>query len=98
MQDEVDAQNAAAEEAETEEDGEGETDEDTEELPEGTLVDPNTGESVTMPTEEEAAAAEEEGILGGITSPILPEDGSSEGDVPEDSGADESADSGGTEE
>lgn len=75
MQDEVDAQNEAAEE-ESEETRESE-EETEEELPEGTLVDPNTGETVTMPTEEEAAAAEEEGIMNGVTSPILPEDGES---------------------
>jgi len=44
-----------------------------EEQPEGTLTDPNTGEVVTMPTEEEVEAMEDDGFLGGYESPILGE-------------------------
>lgn len=79
MQDEVDAQKAAEEEAESTE--EGSEEETEEELPEGTLVDPNTGETVTMPTEEELAGEDGGDIMGGIESPILPADGEEEGDA-----------------
>lgn len=69
MQDEVDAENAAKEEEATEE---GTAEEQEEELPEGTLVDPNTGETVTMPTEEEVAQEEDTGeIPSGIENSIL---------------------------
>ena len=47
-----------------------------EELPEGTLIDPNTGETVTMPTEEELESEDAGDMMGGIDSPILPADGS----------------------
>ena len=75
MQDEVDAQKAAEEESGSTEEG---TEEETaeEELPEGTLIDPNTGETVTMPTEEELESEDAGDIMGGIDSPILPADGS----------------------
>lgn len=75
MQDEVDAQKAAEEESGSAEEG---TEEETaeEELPEGTLIDPNTGETVTMPTEEELESEDAGDMMGGIDSPILPADGS----------------------
>lgn len=75
MQDEVDAQKAAEEESGSTEEG---TEEGTaeEELPEGTLIDPNTGETVTMPTEEELESEDAGDMMGGIDSPILPADGS----------------------
>lgn len=75
MQDEVDAQKAAEEESGSTEEG---TEEETaeEELPEGTLIDPNTGETVTMPTEEELESEDAGDMMGGIDSPILPADGS----------------------
>lgn len=75
MQDEVDAQKAAEEESGSTEEG---TEEETaeEELPEGTLIDPNTGETVTMPTEEELESEDAGDMMGGIDSPILPVDGS----------------------
>ena len=72
MKEEVAAEEAAnAEEAAKEEVAE-------EEVPveEGTLVDPNTGETVKMPTEEEVEAEGDTGELNGYESPILPEDGS----------------------
>lgn len=74
MQDEVDAQKAAEEESGSTEEG---TEEETaeEELPEGTLIDPNTGETVTMPTEEELESEDAGDMMGGIDSPILPADG-----------------------
>ena len=74
MQDEVDAENAAQEES-AGESGEQEQEEE-ETLPEGTLVDPNTGEVVTMPTEEEVESEDDGDMMGGIESPILPADGS----------------------
>ena len=40
------------------------------------LMDPNTGETVKMPTEEEVEAEGDTGDLNGYESPILPEDGS----------------------
>lgn len=75
MQDEVDAQKAAEEESGSTEEG---TEEETaeEELPEGTLIDPNTGETITMPTEEELESEDAGDMMGGIDSPILPADGS----------------------
>ena len=75
MQDEVDAQKAAEDESGSTEEG---TEEETaeEELPEGTLIDPNTGETVTMPTEEELESEDAGDMMGGIDSPILPADGS----------------------
>ena len=39
-------------------------------------MDPNTGETVKMPTEEEVEAEGDTGDLNGYESPILPEDGS----------------------
>ena len=42
-----------------------------EELPEGTLIDPNTGETVVMPTEEDLADEEGGEIPDSIGSPIL---------------------------
>mgnify|MGYP002512963145 CR=1 FL=1 len=75
MKDEVAAEKAAEAEKETEEGGEegqeGENPEGENANPEGTLVDPNTGEVVTMPTEEDLANQEDNGILGGIESPLL---------------------------
>lgn len=75
MREEVEAENAAkAEQEGGGEDGEtGEEGEDSEEatVPEGYLTDPNTGEQVKMPTEEEARSREEDGILGGIESPLF---------------------------
>lgn len=79
MQDEVDAENAAkaqeqeGEEGENGEDGEGE--DKPEENPEGTLTDPNTGEVVTMPTQEDIESEEDNGIMNGIGSPILGNEG-----------------------
>ena len=75
MQAEVDAENAAKNQNEDSEEGEerqeGEEGEDEEAVPEGTLTDPNTGEQVKMPTEEDLAGEEDNGILGGIESPLL---------------------------
>ncbi len=75
MQDEVDAENAAKEqpedEGEGEEGGDGEEPEGEEPVPEGVLTDPNTGEKVKMPTEEDLEGQEDEGVLGGIESPLL---------------------------
>ena len=51
--------------------------EDTTPSEEGTLVDPNTGETVKMPTEEEVQAEGDDGFLGGYESPILPGGGGS---------------------
>ncbi len=67
MKDEVEAEKAAA--AETETTSEETTEETTTE--EGTLVDPNTGEVVKMPTEEEAAADGDSGPVDDYDSPIL---------------------------
>lgn len=39
-------------------------------------MDPNTGETVKMPTEEEVEAEGDSGPLDDYESPILPEDGS----------------------
>ena len=72
MKEEVAAEEAAnAEEAAKEEVAEEEAP-----VEEGTLVDPNTGETVKMPTEEEVEAEGDTGELNGYESPILPEDGS----------------------
>ena len=71
MQDEVDAENAAKEEEEGGQEGEDAEGGEEEELPEGTLIDPNTGETVTMPTEEDLADEEGGEIPDGIDSPIL---------------------------
>ena len=72
MKEEVAAEEAAnAEEAAKEEVAEEEAP-----VEEGTLVDPNTGETVKMPTEEEVEAEGDTGDLNGYESPILPEDGS----------------------
>ncbi len=61
-------------EAEASQEGEGQEEEPEEDTqPEGTLVDPNTGETVTMPTQEEVEAMEDDGFLGGYESPILGE-------------------------
>jgi stage V sporulation protein D (sporulation-specific penicillin-binding protein) len=70
MQAEVDAENAAKAEQAAQE-AEEEDEDDTVQTPEGTLVDPNTGEVVTMPTEDDDD--DEGGILNGIESPILGE-------------------------
>lgn len=75
MKDEVEAEQAAkAEAAETSE----ETTEEETTTEEGTLVDPNTGEVVKMPTEEEAAADEDSGPVDDYDSPILSGDGTSD--------------------
>ena len=75
MKDEVEAEQAAkAEAAETSE----ETTEEERTTEEGTLVDPNTGEVVKMPTEEEAAADEDSGPVDDYDSPILSGDGTSD--------------------
>ncbi len=75
MKDEVEAEQAAeAEAAETSE----ETTEEETTTEEGTLVDPNTGEVVKMPTEEEAAADEVSGPVDDYDSPILSGDGTSD--------------------
>ncbi len=72
MQDEVDAENAAKEQSEDEgEDEDREEPEDEEPVPEGVLTDPNTGEQVKMPTEKDLEGQEDEGVLGGIESPLL---------------------------
>ena len=71
MQDEVDAENAAKEEAEGAQEGEDAEGGEEEELPEGTLIDPNTGETVVMPTEEDLADEEGGEIPDSIGSPIL---------------------------
>ena len=73
MKDEVAAEEAARAEQEAEEEA---TEEKTP-VEEGTLVDPNTGETVKMPTEEEVEAEGDSGPLDDYESPILPEDGSS---------------------
>lgn len=73
MKDEVAAEEAARAEQEAEE----EATEDETPVEEGTLVDPNTGETVKMPTEEEVEAEGDSGPLDDYESPILPEDGSS---------------------
>lgn len=72
MKEEVAAEEAARAEQEAEEE---ETEEETP-IEEGTLVDPNTGETVKMPTEEEVEAEGDSGPLDDYESPILPEDGS----------------------
>lgn len=72
MKDEVAAEEAARAEQEAEEEA---TEEETP-VEEGTLVDPNTGETVKMPTEEEVEAEGDSGPLDDYESPILPEDGS----------------------
>ncbi len=72
MQDEVDAENVAKEQSEDEgEDEDREEPEDEEPVPEGVLTDPNTGEQVKMPTEKDLEGQEDEGVLGGIESPLL---------------------------
>lgn len=73
MKEEVAAEEAARAEQEAEEEA---TEEETP-VEEGTLVDPNTGETVKMPTEEEVEAEGDSGPLDDYESPILPEDGSS---------------------
>ena len=77
MQDEVAAEKAAQEQADAEQAVEEEAKEDTTPSEEGTLVDPNTGETVKMPTEEEVQAEGDDGFLGGYESPILPGGGGS---------------------
>ena len=72
MKEEVAAEEAARAEQEAEEEA---TEEETP-VEEGTLVDPNTGETVKMPTEEEVEAEGDSGPLDDYESPILPEDGS----------------------
>lgn len=72
MKEEVAAEEAARAEQEAEEEA---TEEETS-VEEGTLVDPNTGETVKMPTEEEVEAEGDSGPLDDYESPILPEDGS----------------------
>ena len=72
MKAEVDAEKAEQEAQKGEED-QGDQGEDTK-PEEGTLVDPITGETVTMPTEEQVEAEGDNGDLNGLTSPILPED------------------------
>ena len=72
MKEEVAAEEAARAEQEAEEEA---TEEETP-IEEGTLVDPNTGETVKMPTEEEVEAEGDSGPLDHYESPILPEDGS----------------------
>ena len=72
MKEEVAAEEAARAEQEAEEEA---TEEETP-IEEGTLVDPNTGETVKMPTEEEVEAEGDSGPLDDYESPILPEDGS----------------------
>lgn len=79
MQEEVDAENAAK--AQNEEPEEGEEDQEGEEgepVPEGTLTDPNTGEQIKMPTEEDLENEEDNGLLGGIESPLLGNQGQEE--------------------
>ena len=70
MKEEVAAEEAARAEQEAEEEA---TEEETP-IEEGTLVDPNTGETVKMPTEEEVEAEGDSGPLDDYESPILPED------------------------
>jgi len=72
MKAEVEAEKAE-EEAQKGEEDQGDQGEDTK-PEEGTLVDPITGEIVTMPTEEQVEAEGDNGDLNGLTSPILPED------------------------
>lgn len=72
MKAEVEAEKAE-EEAQKGEEDQGDQGEDTK-PEEGTLVDPITGETVTMPTEEQVEAEGDNGDLNGLTSPILPED------------------------
>lgn len=82
MQEEVDAENAAKAEQEAQNAPAEEEEEDT--IPEeGTLVDPNTGETVKMPTEEELEGTEEEGILDGVDSPLLSDSEASEDEADE---------------
>ena len=76
MQDEVDAENAAKAEQQAEQEGEesgqeGEDPEGEEPESEGVLTDPNTGEQVRMPTEEEVEEEGDTGFLNGIVSPLL---------------------------
>lgn len=78
MQAEVDAEEAARKEQESQGDLEDSGDEEGSRAPEGTLVDPNTGEVVKMPTEEELAQEEDNGLLNGIGSPILGNEGEEE--------------------
>ena len=80
MKDEVEAENAAKagqeggqEDGETGQEGEDPEGEDT--VPEGFLTDPNTGEQVKMPTEEEIEGREDDGFLGGIESPLFGNEG-----------------------
>lgn len=80
MKDEVEAENAAkAEQEGGQEDGEtgqeGENPEGEDTVPEGFLIDPNTGEQVKMPTEEELEGREDDGFLGGIESPLFGNEG-----------------------
>ncbi len=88
MREEVEAENAAKAEQEDGQEGGGtgeegeEPEEDT--LPEGYLTDPNTGEQVKMPTEEEVQSREEDGILGGIESPLFPKEEPEEPEEPEE--------------
>ena len=78
MQDEVDAENAAKAQPEEEEGQEGEPPEEEEPIPEGILTDPNTGEQVKMPTEEEIEQEGDTGFLNGIISPLLGNEGEEE--------------------
>lgn len=78
MQDEVDAENAAKAQPEEEEGQEGEPPEEEEPIPEGVLTDPNTGEQVKMPTEEEIEQEGDTGFLNGIISPLLGNEGEEE--------------------
>ncbi len=77
MQDEVDAENAAKAQQKAEQEGEEGGEEGEEDMggdepaPEGVLTDPNTGEQVKMPTEKDLEGQEDEGVLGGIESPLL---------------------------
>lgn len=98
MMEEVEAERAAAEAAAREgeegengeESSEGGEEGEGEKQPEGTLTDPNTGETVTMPKPEDVEG-QEGGIMNGISSPILPtgeihvpgESGAPGGDTPE---------------
>ena len=80
MQDEVDAENAAKAEQQADQEGEeggqeGENPEGEEPVQEGVLTDPNTGEQVKMPTEEEVEQEEDIGFLNGIISPLLGNEG-----------------------
>lgn len=80
MQDEVDAENAAKARQQADQEGEeggqeGENPEGEEPIPEGVLTDPNTGEQVKMPTEEEVEEEGDTGFLNGIVSPLLGNEG-----------------------